>query len=159
MIFELIEKEKITFRKLFNPMFVFRLLYKYKYIHFFITGMSGVILNLLVTWITTEFILGGDEYYFYGYLKGLTCNLIYNFILHTIIIFKTTKKHLSRFVWFVIYSLIMSAIQAVTIKYITDIVGTEYYLLVIAAVIITFSTITFMFFKLKLFKEEKNVDN
>lgn len=147
-----IEQEQITFARLCNPAFLVRLLYKYKYIHFFLTGITGVGLALFITWATTEYIFGLENY-FTAYLIGLAVNLIYNFILHTTVSFGTKKNHPQRFVIFVIYSLCMASLQAGTVKVLTPAFGIEYYLFVIASVILIYSTISFFLFKFIIFSE------
>jgi len=131
---------------------LFSLLNKHRYIHFFIIGASGVLLNLIFVWFFTEFVFGVENY-FYGYLIGLTVNLIYLFILNSIITFKTKKNHVRRFILFIIYSLLISYIQANIIKLIVPMFGEKFYLIIIASVIFIFSTVSFFVMKLKLFKE------
>ena len=126
--------------------------YKIRLIHFLFVGGTGVLINLLLTWFFTEFVFGIEQY-FYGYLIGLIANLVYNFILHTVLTYKTKKKHMMRFQLFIAYSLIMSFIQAAVIKFITPRIGLEWYLVIIGTVILVFSLLTFVVFKLWLFKE------
>ncbi len=148
-----IEKENINFNNILSPKFVFNLLYKYKYIHFFLTGASGALVALIIIALLTEFIFG-QEKYFTAYLIGLLLNLIYNFTLHTKISFKTKKKHIRRFTIFITYSLIMASIQATIVKIFTPILGLEYYLFVIASTILLFSIINFFSCKLLIFFEK-----
>jgi putative flippase GtrA len=150
---DFIEKENISFSNSLNPFFMFKLLYKYNYIYFFIVGIIGLIINLSTVYILTEYFFGLENYYL-GYLFGLTLNLIFNFTFHTILTFKTKKNHKKRFILFIIYSLLLTFLQAVTVKIVTPIVGLEYYLVVIASFILIFSTITFLFFKLYLFRND-----
>jgi hypothetical protein len=147
-----ISRENITLKKLLNPFFVLHLLIKTKYLHFFLSGISGVVLQLAFTWFFTEFIFGQARY-FDAYLFGLAIALMYLFALHTFITFRTKQGHPKRFLWFFLYSLCMSALQAFLVKVITPIVGIQYYLVVIAGIILMFSTVSFLFFKLALFKE------
>ncbi|MCK5022605.1 MAG: GtrA family protein [Candidatus Aenigmarchaeota archaeon] len=149
-----VKKEEITPKNAINPKFMFRLLYKHKYIHFFSTGVTGVIMNLFTVWFTTEFIFGLENY-FYGYLVGLAINLTYNFTAHTILTFKTKTEHVKRFIIFITYSLVMSFIQAVIIKTITPIIGLHYYIFVIAGIIFIFSIFSFLLFKVWMFKDKK----
>lgn len=128
-------------------------MYHSRYLYFFLAGASGVAINLSIAWLFTEFILGKQNY-FYGYLIGLIANLIYNFILNTEITFKTRKKHIRRFTLYTAYNLSMSAIQAYVVKTITPILGIQYYLIIIAGVILTFSIATFFIFKYWLFNEK-----
>ena len=127
-------------------------LLKSKYARFFVTGASGVGINLVVTWTLTTFYFGLEKYFF-AYMIGLTLNLIYNFVLHSFLTFKTNGYHGRRFAIFFLYSLFMTFIQAVTVKWITPMVGLKYYIFVIAIVILAFSTLNFFIFKYKIFKE------
>ena len=151
-ILKFIEQEQITFARLFNPAFILHLLYKYKYIHFFLTGMTGVGLALLITWTLTEYVFGLENY-FTSYLIGLAANLVYNFTLHTYVSFNTKNNHPRRFVTFVIYSILMVSLQAVTVKILTPIIGIEFYLFVIASVILVYSSISYFIFKFIIFSE------
>ncbi|MEK7118195.1 MAG: GtrA family protein, partial [Patescibacteria group bacterium] len=121
------------------------ILFQHKYLHFFLTGTSGVAINLLVTWIFTTFVFGLAEY-FKAYLIGLTINLLYNFALHTLVTFKTTSGHFPRLIGFVIYSIGITLLQAVIVKSIVEFIGLKYYLLVIATTILALSMITFVLF-------------
>jgi hypothetical protein len=147
-----IEKEKIRPARLFNPLFAFHLLYTYRYVHFFLTGVTGVALALLITWLLTEFHFG-LEGYFTAYLIGLAVNLAYNFTLHTFVNFHTRHGHARRFVLFVAFSLFIASLQAGTVRLLTPMIGEQYYLVVIAAVILFYSTLSYLFFRLSLFSE------
>lgn len=151
MIREFYRREIIEFKNLFSPVFMFKLLYKYKYVHFFLTGVSGVLINLFITWFVTSFFLGLENY-FYGYCIGLCFNLIYNFALHVNVNFGVTDKVRSRFVVFVGYSLLMTFIQAILVKLITPFVGLRYYLFVICFVVLCLSFFNFAVFKFWLFR-------
>lgn len=123
-----------------------------RYFHFFVTGVTGVAINLAITWLLTTFVFGLANY-FYAYLIGLSINLIYNFTLHTYMTFQTKERHGRRFVVFVLYSLAMSGVQALLVKSITPLVGLHYYLLVITSVIAVLSTVNFIICRLFIFKE------
>jgi len=114
--------------------------------------MTGVGLALLITWSLTEYVFGLENY-FTSYLIGLAINLIYNFILHTKVSFHTKNHYPQRFVIFVIYSLLLASLQAVTVKILTPIFGIEFYLFVIASVILIYSTISYFIFKFIIFSE------
>jgi putative flippase GtrA len=124
-----------------------------RFIHFMIVGSTGVGLNLGLVWLLTEYVFGKDNYY-YAYLIGLVLNLIYVFVMHTLVTFKTKANHKKRFMFFVLYHLTMSFIQANIVRVIVPIFGQDYYILIIASVILSLSMVTFLVFKLKLFKEE-----
>lgn len=147
-----LEKEGITLSILLSPIRIYDLLMRYRFLHFFVVGSTGVVINLGVTWGLTTFVFGLPNYFF-AYLFGIAANLLFNFALYTIHIFKTQANHARRLAVFVIYSLAMTYIQATVVKFTTPIVGLQYYLLVIAATILFFSFVNFLVFKLSIFKE------
>ena len=124
-----------------------------KYVSFFVTGVTGVALNLVITWSLTTFVFGVNQY-FYAYLIGLAVNLIYNFARHAFVTFRTKSGHLTRFTLFIMYSLGMAGLQAVTVRELVDFVGESYYLVVIASVIFVFSTVTFVVCNYWLFNDD-----
>ncbi len=150
-----IDREQITLAKLISPSFVIRLLIRLKYFHFFLTGVTGIGIGLGITWVLTDFVFG-RQYYFTAYLIGIAANLVYNFTLHTIVTFQTTERHAKRFITFIVYSLTMAALQAYLVKQTVPIVGVEFYLVVIATIVLVFSTVSFLVFKLSLFNEKKD---
>lgn len=131
------------------------ILFRHKYLHFFLTGASGVAINLGVTWFFTTFVFGLAGY-FKAYIIGSAINLLYNFALHTLVTFKTTSRHFSRLIGFILYSISLTLLQAVIVKYVVAAVGLRYYLLVIATTIFVLSTVTFVIFKFFLFRESRN---
>lgn len=147
-----IKNENLSLKNLLNLGFIFNILYKYKYIHFFVTGSSGVLINLILTWYFTEFIFGIEKY-FYGYLIGLSANIIWNFIIHTQVNFNTKDKYFKRLFQFVLYTLLLGFIQVKIVNYIVPIIGLEFYLLIIGSVILMFSIVTFIIFKLWIFRK------
>src|SRR3989344_9646925 len=74
------------------------ILIEHKYLHFFATGTSGVVLNLFVTWFLTTFVFGLQNY-FKAYVIALAVNLVYNFVLHTKVTFGTRGGHGRRIVF------------------------------------------------------------
>src|SRR3989344_3263164 len=147
---EFLEREGITWRTLFSPMKVYGLLVRYKYAQFFVVGSCGVAINLGITWALTTFVFGLPNYFF-AYLFGIIANLLFNFALYTISIFKTHENHLRRLVVFMAYSLIMAYIQATVVKLVTPVIGLQYYLFVIAATILFFSIVNFFVFRMSIF--------
>lgn len=127
-------------------------LHRTRYLHFFITGASGVGINLTVTAFFAELVFGREQY-FLAYLIGVAANLLYNFTLHTVVTFKTKEKHVSRLAFFVIYSLVMTYIQTVVVRTLVSLVGVDWYLVVIGGTIFFFSIITFLLFKFFLFND------
>lgn len=152
MIRGFLTRERITFLGVLNPFFIWSLLIRHRYTHFFLIGISGVAINLSVSWVGTELFFG-KERYFQAYLIGVSANLVFNFVFHTIVTFQTEQKHVQRFFWFVIYSLTMTAFQAWLVKTVIAFVGVQFYLVVIASIILIFSGITFVLFKLILFRK------
>jgi putative flippase GtrA len=123
---------------------------------FFIVGSCGAALNLGMTWALTTFVFGLHQYFF-AYLCGIAVNLTFNFTLYTISIFKTKTQHVRRLFFFVLYSLLMTYVQADVVKVLTPWIGFEFYLLIIAGTILAFAAVNFLVFKLALFKEARVV--
>lgn len=138
---------------IWNPFDWYRFLRDQRVVSFILVGASGALLNLTLVAIFTELVFG-REGYFYAYLIGLFSNLTYNFILFSKSTFKTKENHAKRYLVFITYSLIMSGIQAITVRYSVDFIGVEWYLLVIATIIGLFSVLNFLVYKLWLFKEK-----
>lgn len=134
---------------------IIKKLYVSRYLHFFVVGCVGTFINLFITFILTEFIFGKEKY-FTAYLIGLLIAILYNFTIHTIITFKTKNNHTKRLITFMLWSLFIAYIEAVNIKYITKVLGVDYYIFIIAGVILVYSTFSFLVCKLILFKEEEN---
>lgn len=133
------------------PLKIAAFLHRIRYLHYFAVGVSGVALNLGITVVLTELVFGRERY-FSAYVIGLAAGLLYNFTLHTIVTFKTKDRHTSRLLFFLAYSLTLTYVQARVVKAITDTVGVDWYALVIATVILTFSVLTFIVFKLFVFR-------
>ena len=150
---DFIAREEISFNNLIKPTFVLNLLMKYRYIHFLVIGASGVGLALIIIYVLTEFVFGREKYYT-AYLIGLAINLLYNFVLHTIISFRTKNRHLFRFVVFVVYNLLMASLQAFVVGLLTPRVGVDFYIFVIAGVVFVFSVVNYLVFKFIVFFEK-----
>lgn len=157
-VFLLLQYTDLMQNGLFDLKRWWHLLHSSRFVHFFVVGSTGVAMNLLITGTLTEFIFGREQY-FTGYVIGLTANLLYNFVLHTLITFKTKKDHTRRLVIFAVYSLAMVYIQAQVVKAATAVVGVNFYLIVIASVILISSIITFVLFKFVLFKPEQGEES
>ena len=158
-----------------NKFYLF--LFKVRYVHFFLTGVSGVMLNLFFSWIFVEFVFLENTYLVLDYIVknttlgiiiGQSVNLIYNFTLHTKVTFKTKKNHKRRFSFFITYSIFMTYIIITPLAlFLRDLLTlifnsifflnflAEYsYLISSAIVILTFSVLNFILFKKILFKEK-----
>ena len=131
---------------------MYRYLIQGSYPRFFMTGASGAVLNVLVTWVFTEYVFGRPDY-FYAYTLGLVANILYNFVMHTFLTFKTTQNHVKRFSIFFGYSIFATYLQAVTVKALVPVFGLHYYIIVIAGTILVYSFVNFFVFKTKIFKE------
>ena len=138
-------------KKIFS--LIYDILIRHKYLHFFLTGTSGVAINLAITWYFTTYVFGLSNY-FKAYMIGLAFNLIYNFSLHTFVTFNTKTHHIRRLLLFIGYSLLLTPVNFLVVRTVTEFVGHRFYLIVIAGTIFVFSSITFLLFKFSLFKEE-----
>jgi putative flippase GtrA len=147
-----IERENITWHFFSEPKKILRVLFKYRFLHFFVTGGTGALLNLGVTWSLTTFVFGLERY-FSAFLFGIAVNLTFNFLLYSVVIFQTTKDHGKRFITFVVWSIVMTIVQATIVRLIVGLVGVQWYLFVIAGVILFFAFFNFLIFKLSIFKE------
>lgn len=146
------------YKHFFNPFWWFDFLHRTRFVHFFVVGATGVAINLGVTALLTELFFGRENY-FTGFVVGIGANLAYNFTLHTIVTFKTTGRHAPRLAIFVIYSLALAYVQAQVVKQITALVGVDWYLVVIASVILVFSVGTFLLFKFLLFRPAQEAES
>ncbi|MGB4076293.1 MAG: glycosyltransferase family 39 protein [Minisyncoccia bacterium] len=122
------------------------------FVRFLLTGATGALLSLLITWGITTFVVG-VEHYFSAYLVGIAVNLLFNFVAYTLAVFKTKHDHLRRLTVFLFYGIIMAFLQGATVQLITSIVGVQWYLPVIALVIGALALFNFLVFKLSIFKE------
>ena len=120
--------------------------------HFLVVGGGGAILGIGLTWILTTFVFGLGGY-FSAYLVGTAVALAFNFTMYSLVIFRTSQKHMRRLLVYFVYILGIILIQAVCVKTLTPLVGLQYYLLVIVFVVGFFSLINFLVFKLSIFKE------
>lgn len=142
----------ISIRDFFSPVWWISFLHRVRYLHFFAVGISGVGLNLAITVGLTELFFG-REHYFSAYLIGLGANLIYNFVLHTVVTFKTEGNHALRLILFLGYSVGLAYLQTRVVRYLTDLIGVDWYVVVIGGVIMVFSALTFLLFKFILFRK------
>lgn len=127
-------------------------LYSDLFRRFIFTGTGGALLSILTTWALTAYVFGVDNY-FSAYLIGIAVNLVFNFVMYTIAVFKTTRDHARRLAVFLFYGVIMAFLQGTTVQLITAHLGVSWYLLVIAGVIAGFALLNFFVFKLSIFKE------
>jgi len=93
-----------------------------------------------------------------GYFIGTAVNICYNFLIHSILTFKTRRHHTRRFAFFVLFSTGSTIVQIGIVHMLTEYFGREYYLSIIAATILLLSVISFVFFKHSLFNEGPTSD-
>ena len=170
------KEENITLKSLLNPKFVIKFVGKTRYLHFFVIGVTGVTLNLFLSWFFVEFIFLKSKYLIFntqfksstfGVIIGETVNLIYNFCLHTIVTFRIKKQHKRRFILFVLYSLFTTYLvvfPAILIlrnffEYVFPFINLNFligfeYLVAACFVILFFSFFNFIIFKIWLFKDK-----
>lgn len=127
-------------------------LHRKRITHFLLTGVTGVFLNMLITWALTTFVFGVLQYYI-GYIIGTIINICYNFFLHSLLTFKTHTQHSRRFTFFVLFSFLSTTIQISIVYALTEFFGRAYYLPIIACTILLLSIVSFLFFKHSLFYE------
>lgn len=147
-----ITEEHISWRLVFHPFRVVDILLRYRFMHFLVVGGGGAILGIGLTWLLTTFVFGLGGY-FSAYLVGTAVALAFNFTMYSLVIFRTSQKHMRRLSVYFVYILGIILIQAVCVKTLTPLVGLRFYLLVIVFVIGFFSLINFLVFKLSIFKE------
>jgi putative flippase GtrA/SAM-dependent methyltransferase len=141
-----------TLRTLLNPIYLFATMCKNRLAHFLSVGATGALLNIGITWFFATFVFG-EERYREAFLIGIAGNLIYNFTLNSIVTFRTKRRHLRRFVIFLLYSLLQATTLYYMAAFATSLIGVRFYLPIISTLIIAFAFINFLVFKLAIFKE------
>ncbi len=126
------------------------------YAKFFVTGVTGVALNISLAWLLTTYVFGVERYMI-GYAIGTVVNFCFNFALHTWLTFNTKKQHTRRFIYFVAYSLLHVVAQVSIVSKLTAYFGTQHYLIIIASTILLLSFVNFFVFKLSLFNNDKKL--
>jgi drug/metabolite transporter (DMT)-like permease len=128
---------------------------KTRTIHFFIVGISAILLQILLTYLYTTYINNGNFTQASFYIPSIII-MIYNFFFHTIFTYRTHTNHISRFIKYALYYIIMTfIIQAQTIFYMISVIGTAYYILINAVVVFTYAILSHIIFKLWLFNDAK----
>ena len=120
-------------------------------IRFTISSGLGVLVNISLTYILTEFVFGRNQYLF-AYIIGLGVGILTQFIMHVIFTFKTKDYVVKKFLLFYIYSILMTIFQVFVVKNITNIVGVDYYMPVIIGTIGVFYAVSYFVNKLYIFK-------
>ncbi len=133
---------------------MFRTIFTSRGFRFLLTGCTGILINLFITLFLTEWVLG-QEQYFIAYTVGTIANVGYNFFLHTVFTFQTTRAHGKRFITFAIFSLLSTALQMLIVRTLTNILGTTYYLPIIACTIAALALLSYLYFRHTLFSEPK----
>jgi putative flippase GtrA len=130
--------------KYLSPRWWFLFLYKLRAFHFAFVGGSTFLLHVGLTVIFEKFWLGAEKFY-YAYTLALVLSLLYNFVMHTIVTYKTKKRHLARFGTFVVYTVIINIFQNIFVKLGTNHFGVAYRYYVMAGVIILQSIADFFY--------------
>jgi len=131
---------------------LYQFLRKHRLLHFVFTGGSGALLNLGITALLSELVFGRESYFF-AYLIGLLVNFIYNFVLHTLLTFRVRQGHARRLKAFLLYNVGMTVFQAALVKLLVRRFGVDFYLPVIALVILSFSAVTYCYYRFSLFRQ------
>ncbi len=90
-----------------------------KYIKFIIGGGLGLLANVIVTFMLTEFM---GVPFRASYILGLAANIIFNFIFHMVVTFKTKEKASIRFVKFVPLTLSIAAANYLFVRIFTELI-------------------------------------
>jgi len=122
-----------------------------KFLNYLIVGGIGVLANIIITFLLTEFVFGRESY-IYAFYIGTLINITYNFVFYSKITFKVQKiKHTKKIIFY-IYSLFIVLTQIFLVDVLVDLVGVNFYMLIIIFVIGMLSILSFIFFKLVIFK-------
>ncbi|MFC1800896.1 glycosyltransferase family 39 protein [Nanoarchaeota archaeon] len=125
-----------------------------QYFRYMIFGGIGVILNLLITFTLTEFVLGRPNYW-YAFLIGTIFNVIFNFIFYSrfVFAFKNISKE-KKYLFFLFSGLILS-LQLIITREIVPWFNLDYYLLTIMLVIFSLGIGSFFFSRTFVFSEKE----
>jgi putative flippase GtrA len=110
-----------------------------KIITFAFGGLVGAVINWSITYGLTE---NFDVHYLISNLVGLTVNIIFNFFYHSHITFGVFDDTKRRFVKFVLFTLIIVALNIVIIFTLTEFFHIWY---LFSAIIATFLIVIFNF--------------
>ena len=127
------------------------LLHRHRIFHYLAVGGSGAALNLLVSWFMTTFVVG-LEGYFVATLTGLAVNIMYNFTMYSLAVFREARMSMQRFVVFVLYSLATACAYALIVRFVTELLGAEYYLVVSFFALAFFAVLNFFVLRLSIFR-------
>lgn len=125
----------------------------FHFIKYNIVGVAGVILNLVITFLLTEFLLGRPNY-IYAFVIGNVFNIAYNYATYVKYIFPVHGMSLNKKIFFLAYSSLIALLQIVLSSVIVSIVGVGLYLPVLAVVIGVISVVSFFIFKSHVFVTE-----
>jgi putative flippase GtrA len=121
------------------------------YFRTLLTGGSGALVSILITYLCVEYLFGKDGY-FIAYLTGVAFGVVYAFAVFAIAVFKTTEKLLSRFVFFSAYMALLVIVQASIVRVVVPIVGIDHYLAVITVIIALLSVLNYFVYSRLIFK-------
>lgn len=122
------------------------------FLHTLITGGSGALLSLGITYFCVEYIFG-KEGYFIAYLTGVAFGVVYAFAVFAFAIFKTTERLLQRFALFSVYMMVLVVVQAAIVRTVVPIVGIDYYLVVIGVTIMALSFVNYLVYSRVIFRK------
>ncbi|MCP3682776.1 MAG: glycosyltransferase [bacterium] len=120
-----------------------------RYLVFVVGGGLGMLINLVVTFLLTEF---AGLWYMGSYALGLGLNMLFNFFYHRHVTFNVTSRAKERFGKFMIVTVLIVLINWLMVYAITEITGI-YYILSIILVTLVVSVINYILNKLWVFKD------
>jgi putative flippase GtrA len=125
------------------------------FLRFALVGGTGFLLNLTVTVLLTELVLGRERY-FSAFLLGTATNITFNFFAYARFAFRRLAPHLWRRIFFFAYSIFITIVQLTLTKHVVDLIGVRWYALGICAVIGTLSVVNFVVFRTIVFPNRES---
>lgn len=106
-----------------------------KFVVFGAGGLCGAVINWMITYGMTEYL---NVYYIISVVTGCTVNIIFNFLYHRSITFKVYSYVITRFLKFVVVSVLIIGLTTSLTFVFTEIFGLWYlYSAIVAVCIIT----------------------
>lgn len=134
---------------------LFQKIFGKKFFIFLFIGGLGVLINIIVTFLLTEFVFG-QEKYIYSFIIGTLINITYNLIFYSKYTFKVNKISFNQKIIFYSYSWFIVFLQVYLVNFFVQLIGIKYYIFVIILIIGILSIFSFLFFKFVIFNNNNN---
>ena len=122
----------------------------YKFSKFLLGGGLGYIINIVSTYVLTEFF---GLYYLLSYTISFSVVILFHFFFNTYIIFKLEKEHFKRFFYYLFSVLFFTVSNIFLVKVFTEYLKL-YYLFSIIIVTASLFLLKFFIYKDYVFKNE-----